>query len=136
VANYRVGPAGTLEPLLTRLLPDELWSIAQSVLPAPKFRPQGGGRGRVDERATFTAILYVLTIGCAWRRLPKEFGTCPTAYRRFNEGCQADVWSRWIDAVVKTIDDPAMITWTKTVVTPCPGAGAHARDVIRVPFNL
>ncbi|WP_433192169.1 transposase [Nocardia sp. CA-107356] len=38
----------------------------------------------VAERAVFTAVVFVLTSGCAWRMLPPSFGgTVPTAHRRF-----------------------------------------------------
>ncbi|MGO4417871.1 transposase [Streptomyces sp. MCAF7] len=46
-------------------------------------RPQGGGTAPCDERAVFTAVVYALTSGCAWRHLPPTFGTSPaTAHRR------------------------------------------------------
>ncbi|UWZ34649.1 transposase [Dactylosporangium roseum] len=28
----------------------------------------------MDDRATFTAIVFVLTSGCTWRHLPPSFG--------------------------------------------------------------
>ncbi|WP_285700240.1 transposase [Actinomadura sp. NBRC 104412] len=38
----------------------------------------------MEDRAVFTAIVYVLTSGCAWRHLPGECGVgVPTAHRRF-----------------------------------------------------
>jgi hypothetical protein len=51
------------------------------ILPV-KTRPQGGGMSRVDDRAMFTAIVFVCSSGCAWRPLPPSFGvTVPTAHR-------------------------------------------------------
>ncbi|GAA1319668.1 hypothetical protein GCM10009635_06580 [Actinocatenispora thailandica] len=48
-----------------------------------------------DDRAVFTAIVYVLTSGCAWRHLPAEFAvTAPTTHRRFQTGTRAGVWRR------------------------------------------
>ena len=32
-----------------------------------------GGRAAIDDRAVFTAIVYVLTSGCAWRHLPPSY---------------------------------------------------------------
>jgi len=37
-------------------------------------RPQGGGTAVTDDRAVFTAIVFVLTSGCAWRHLPPSSG--------------------------------------------------------------
>ncbi|MGW2371884.1 transposase [Kitasatospora sp. NPDC001683] len=62
------------------LVPDELWELTAPLLPS--FA--GGGTAPCDERAVFTAVVYALTSGCAWRHLSPTFGTSPaTAYRRF-----------------------------------------------------
>ncbi|MER7468303.1 transposase [Streptomyces sp. NPDC097981] len=59
------------------LVPDELWEPAAPLLPSFAARPQGGGTAPCDERAVFTAVVYALTSGCAWRHLPPTFGTSP-----------------------------------------------------------
>jgi transposase len=62
---------------------DELWALAESQLPKFSSRPQGGGTARTDQRAVFTAVVFVLTNG--WRMLPPSFGvTVPTAHRPFS----------------------------------------------------
>ncbi|WP_425541295.1 transposase [Streptomyces rimosus] len=62
--------------LTTRtLVPDELWNLTAPLLPSFTARPQGGGTAPCDEHAVFTAVVYVLTSGCAWRYLPPTFGT-------------------------------------------------------------
>src|SRR3712207_6329627 len=72
------------------LVPDGLWEIVEPLLPAQRERPQGGGTRFVDDRAVFTAIVYVLTNGCAWRHLPAQFGVSQaTAHRRFVAWTQA-----------------------------------------------
>jgi transposase len=48
------------------LVPDGLWEIVEPLLPAQRERPQGGGTRHVDDRAVFTAVVYVLTAGCAF----------------------------------------------------------------------
>ncbi|MFJ5036208.1 transposase [Streptomyces sp. NPDC088560] len=71
--------------LSQRLVPDELWALVAPLLPSFASRPQGGGTAPCDERAVFTAVVYVLTSGCAWRHLPETFGVSPaTAHRRFS----------------------------------------------------
>ncbi len=65
-------------------MPDALWEIVEPLIPPFAARPQGGGSAPVDDRAILTAIVFVLTGGCAWRHLPPSFGvTVPTAHRRF-----------------------------------------------------
>jgi transposase len=65
--------------LSLRLVLDELWVLAQPLILQFTLRRQGGGTGLVDDRAVFTAIVYVLTSGCVWRDLPPTFRvTVPT----------------------------------------------------------
>ncbi|MCJ1676279.1 transposase [Streptomyces sp. APSN-46.1] len=79
--------------LSKRLVPDELWELAAPLLPSFAARPQGGGTAPCDERAVFTAVVYALTSGCAWRQLPPTFGTSPaTAHRRFTVWTEAGLW--------------------------------------------
>jgi transposase len=97
-----------ITPLSRRLVPDRLWALVQPLIPVPKVRPQGGGRSRVGDRAVFVAVVYVLTSGCAWRRLPVSFGIAvPTAYRRFVEWNGVDLWQRLHDAVLADGDSGA-----------------------------
>lgn len=83
------------EALAARLVPDDLWSVVAPLLPSRQARPQGGGMSRVDDRAVFTAVVYVLTSGCAWRALPSAFPVkVPTVHRRFAEWTRDGLWSR------------------------------------------
>lgn len=90
------------ERFAERLVPDDLWEIAEPLIPRFGARPQGGGTAGVDDRAVFTAIVFVLTSGCAWRHLPPTFGVSPaTAHRRFTawtkagcgRGCTVKCWT-------------------------------------------
>ncbi len=83
------------------LVPDGLWEIVEPLLPLQPERPQGGGTRYRDDRAVFTAIVYVLTTGCAWRHLPAEFGVSQaTAHRRFVAWTEAGLWRRLHRAVL------------------------------------
>lgn len=51
-------------------LTDEEWAIVAPLMPPPRK----ARRHRVpDTREILDAILYVLTTGCQWRQLPKDF---------------------------------------------------------------
>ncbi|MGW4126008.1 transposase [Nocardia sp. NPDC004711] len=50
-----------VDALSQRLVSDELWELAEPLLPKFPSRPQGGGIAPVDQRAVFTAVVYVLT---------------------------------------------------------------------------
>ena len=99
------------------LVPDGLWEIVEPLLPAQPERPQGGGTRHVDDRAVFTAIVYVLTTGCAWRHLPADFGVSKaTAHRRFVAWTQAGLWRRLHRAVLDRLGEQAAIDWSRAVV--------------------
>ncbi|WP_269454308.1 transposase [Nocardia farcinica] len=49
-----------VDELSKRLVPDELWELVEPLLPEFSLRAQGGGTAPVDQRAVFTAVVYVL----------------------------------------------------------------------------
>jgi transposase len=57
-----------------------------------------------------TAIVYVLTTGCASGHLPAEFGVSKaTAHRRFMAWTQAGLWRRLHRAVLDRLGEQAAI---------------------------
>ncbi|MFJ4695470.1 IS5 family transposase [Streptomyces sp. NPDC088766] len=103
--------------LSQRLVPDELWSLVAPLLPSFTSRPQGGGTAPVDERAVFTAVVYVLTSGCAWRHLPETFGVSPaTAHRRFSAWTKDGLWRRLHQAVLDELGARGEVDWTSAIV--------------------
>lgn len=110
-------------------MPDELWEIVQPLLPAFATRSQGGGTAPVDERAVFTAVVYVLTTGCAWRHLPPDFGVSPaTAHRRFTAWTRAGVWRRLHPAVLDRLGADGGIDWSSAIVN---AAAVRAKRGVR-----
>ena len=111
------------------LVPDGLWEIVEPLLPAQPERPQGGGTRYVDDRAVFTAIVYVLTTGCAWRHLPAEFDVSKaTAHRRFVAWTEAGLWRRLHRAVLDRLGERAAIDWSRAVVD---AASVRAKKGVR-----
>ncbi|WP_457514223.1 IS5 family transposase [Streptomyces sp. TE33382] len=103
--------------LSRRLVPDELWELTAPLLPSFTSRPQGGGTAPVDERAVFTAVVYVLTSGCAWRYLPESFGVSPaTAHRRFSVWTEAGLWRRLHRAVLDELGARGELDWSSAIV--------------------
>ena len=75
-----------VDSLAGRLVSNELWAIVEPLVPPFTHRLQGDGTAPVDARAVFTAIVYVLTSGCAWWMLTTGFGVdYRTAHRRFGQ---------------------------------------------------
>ncbi|MFX0574363.1 IS5 family transposase [Nocardia nepalensis] len=105
------------DELSKRLVPDELWTLAEPLLPEFTPRPQGGGTAPTDERVVFTAVVFVVTSGCAWRMLPPSFGvTVPTAHRRFSVWTEAGLWRRLHRAVLDELGSAGLIDWSRAVI--------------------
>lgn len=103
--------------LSQRLVPDDLWRLVAPLLPPFTPRPQGGGTAPRDERAVFTAVVYVLTSGCAWRHLPSDFGIPPaTAHRRFAAWTKAGLWRRLHRAVLDELGARGGVDWSAVIV--------------------
>ena len=70
---------------------DEEWLLIAPHLPPAKRL----GRPRhTDLRAALNAMLYVLTTGCQWRLLPKEFPPYTTVQRFFHGWRDDGTWRR------------------------------------------
>src|SRR5579863_1668696 len=75
-------------------LTDEEWNQIQSLVPQPKSGK--GKRGRplkLDRRTLLNAICYEVRSGCAWRLLPRDFGSWQTVYGYFRQWSQDWTWT-------------------------------------------
>ena len=55
------------------LVPDELWTTIEPLLPPDPPKPMGG-RPRVSDRACLAGIIFVLQSGIPWEMLPQKLG--------------------------------------------------------------
>jgi transposase len=70
---------------------DEEWALIEAALPPAKTL----GRPRTTKlRAVVDALLYLLTTGCQWRQLPKEFPPYSTVQRFFYRWRDDGLWRR------------------------------------------
>ena len=65
-------------------LTDEDWSLVGPLIPPAK---RGGRRRPVDIRDVVNGLLYILSTGCAWRYVPKDFPPKSTLFEYF------DLWT-------------------------------------------
>lgn len=99
------------------MVPDALWDIVEPLIPWFEPRPQGGGTAPVDERAVFTAIVFVLTSGCAWRHLPPSFRvSVPTVHRRFMMWADAGVFDRLHREVLDRLGAVGELDWSSAIL--------------------
>nr|BAJ19065.1 putative transposase [Streptomyces sp. SANK 62799] len=108
---------GGIDQLSQRLVPDELWMLVEPVIPRLRDLPQAGGTASAEDRAVFTATVYVVTSGCAWRDLPPTFGVAFQAVqRRFGQWTEAGMWPRLRCAVLDELDTQVQSDWFQAVV--------------------
>ena len=94
-----------------------MWEIVEPLLPRFERRRQGGGTASVDDRSVFTAIVFVLTTGCAWRHLPPSFGvSVPTAHRRFTAWSKAGLWVRLHTELLDRLGARGDLDWSSAIL--------------------
>jgi len=109
---------GMGEKLARRLVSDRLWELAMPLLPAFSARRQGGGSRPLDERSVFTAVVYVVTSGSAWRRMPEGFLVSPaTAHRRFQAWTRAGFWRRLRAVAADEFEPGPEREWALTIAS-------------------
>lgn len=125
--NSEPGRGDVIEQLSSRLVSPNLWAVVEPIIPPAKVRRQGGGRGRVCNRSVFTAIVFVLSSGCAWRHLPASFGvTVPTVHRRFQEWTDLGLWVRLRRAAAEGACGTDEIDWIRAVLDAADRRAAKA----------
>ena len=97
---------------------DELWQVIEPLLPEHQADPRGG-RPRVDDQVAFSAIVFVLVTGIAWRHLPRELGCSPaTAHRRLQEWQRAGVFGRLHRELLRRLTVSSVLTASHTRAGP------------------
>lgn len=113
--------------LSQRLVSDELWESVAPLLPSFAARLQGGGTAPCDERAVFTAVVYVLTSGCAWRHLPPaEYGSWKGVYTRLRNWVIDGTWERVFTALLAQADAEDDVDWIVAVDSTIVRVHQHA----------
>src|SRR3954467_13751254 len=84
------------------VLTDALWAKME---PRCRGKPGDPGRSGKDNRLFIEAVLWIVRTGSPWRDLPSAFGNWSTAFRRFRDWREADVFKRIFDALS---DEPDM----------------------------
>jgi transposase len=61
-------------------LTDDEWANIEPLIPPAK---RGGGKRRTDMRAVMNGVMYILSTGCQWRYIPKDFPPRSTLHDYF-----------------------------------------------------
>jgi transposase len=99
------------------LIPEELWSIVEKLLPTPVASSKGG-RPRVSDRARLSGILFVLRSGIAWEELPPELGcgSGVTCWRRLRDWQKVGVWDALHRELLRRLRHANRIDFTRVCV--------------------
>lgn len=106
-----------VEDMAKPLLPDDLWTAIEPLLPPEPDKPRGG-RPRIADRATLTGILFVLRTGIPWEYLPQEMGcgSGMTCWRRLRDWHEAGVWARLHRVLLERLAAADKIDWNRASV--------------------
>jgi putative transposase len=88
----------------------ELWEQVKPLIP-PTPSHAKGGRPRMDDRAAFSAIVYLLRTGIQWNALPRELGASSTIHDRFQDWEQAGLFQALWQAGLTSYDELIGIQW-------------------------
>ncbi len=83
---------------------DQEWAEIEALLPLPK---QLGRPRTTAMRQVVNAMLYLLTTGCQWRLLPKEFPPFSTVQRFFYRWRDAGLWETINHSLVMRVRETA-----------------------------
>ena len=102
-----------------RLVDDVLWELVEPLIPPPKPAINGRtGRPRIEDRAALEGILFVLTTGIGWTKLPRELGcgSGVTCWRRLRQWQQERVWQRLHQTVLDRLGQQGLLDWSRTAM--------------------
>jgi transposase len=75
---------------------EEEWAVIAPLIPPAR---RGGRKRSVNIREVFNGVLYILSTGCQWRAIPKDFPPRSTLFH-YLAGWEADGTLRRIQAVL------------------------------------
>lgn len=96
--------------ILSRELNEEQWGVIEDLFPTPPPGPEGG-RPRIDSRACFEGVLWVLRTGARWKDLPRSFPSYPTCWRRFVEWTTSGLVDRALERLAAKLDESGRLNW-------------------------
>jgi putative transposase len=83
---------------------DEEWAHVVPLIPPAK---RGGRKREANMREVFNGIMYVLSMGCQWRYIPKDLPPKSTVYRYYCDWSWGGVLDRIHDALYEKCREQA-----------------------------
>lgn len=119
------------------LVDDELWKLAEPLLPAPKPRRfRLPGRKPISNRQALSGIVFVLKTGIPWEYLPLEMGcgSGMTCWRRLRDWQAAGVWHALHELLLSQLQGADQMDWSRAVVDSASVRAVHGgKKQARIP---
>src|SRR5215218_5234156 len=80
--------------LVDDLVPDELWTLVEPLLPVPPRPPYGGRHRTIPDRHCFAAIVYMARTSTPWRLMPSTSRSSTSWGRRVGWTGRGRAWTR------------------------------------------
>ncbi|MDN7585576.1 transposase [Burkholderia seminalis] len=110
-------------------LNDEEWFRLSTLIADEPIRLNRRGRPRAEPRVVANAVLWILTTGEAWSKLPGRYPSGPTCRRRYEEWLANGTLLKMIDVLTQFSGR------TFAYIPPPPAPAVPARRVESVPDN-
>ena len=91
-------------------LTDKIWEKIGHLVPEHEVG-EAGGRPPHSARACLAGILFVLITGCQWQKLPKNYPSPSTCWRRFEEWTSCSVFELIWSELLSELDVLGKIDW-------------------------
>jgi len=91
-------------------IPNELWDLAQPILPPekPRFR---GGRPPLERRRVLAGVVYRLRTGCQWKALPPQFGSGSAVHGHFQAWVKMGIFQDLFESMLRYYNELKGIDW-------------------------
>lgn len=112
-------------------IPEALWARMLPLLPKYKAS-RHGGRPRLDLRKVASGIFYVLSTGCQWKAMPREFGSGSAIHAYYQQWVARGVFEKLWRLALEEYDELKGIDWTwqslDGAITKSPLGGEKNRE--------
>ncbi|MCU1406318.1 MAG: IS5-like element ISAzba7 family transposase [Glaciihabitans sp.] len=110
------------------MVPDELWAVAEPLLPRHVPSPKGG-HPRVPDRVCLTRVLFVLRTGLPWEDFPPAMGCSGmTPWSRLDEWRRPGVWPALHAALLARLRGADLIDFSQVIVDSAHVRAVHAGE--------
>ena len=109
-----MGTTRTIEIGQRAYLSDFHWDLIREHLLEPARNPLGG-RPPHSNRNCLEGILYVLITGCQWEKLPHDYPSTSTCWRRFDEWIRTGAFEQIWQILLEHLDELGRLDWREVI---------------------